>query len=324
MITAIVQRTHNTLDMMHRGRIAQAPNVMKTLVRAAKDINNLPEAAFVDAKYVKGALAANRGLKLEPYVTEHDEPIIGVCNIHLLDGKFLAAQALYACFKPALASEADDYINLLNEELDIKILEYTIIFLANTLFYCIYDDMPELNTWASENYVASRKRGRVNEHFRSSDYTGVARKTLLSQAGVDFIITHGIFNMVDVRPISNNSNDVNVLSHVDHGLAKELTDLVELKDKRLDLVVNYGNITEYADLLKDGGLADIKYKNMKEYLTGVVEHLRVYKAEKASMVAQMAEIEANLKAKRARDERSAVAAAIEVKRAELVELRRRM
>lgn len=110
------------------------------------------------------------------------------------------------------------------------------------------------------------------------------------------------------------------------GLAEELTDLAELKDKRLDLVLKHSDITDYlgtlrsaestivqkglvedanrvliahtqyADFLKDGSLADIMYKNMKEYLAGVIEHLRVYKVEKANMVAQMAEIDANLKA----------------------------
>jgi len=157
-ITAIVQRTRNTLDMMHRGNIAQAPNVMKTLVRAAENVNKLPKAAFVDAEY--------RGLVPD---TEHDEHIIGVCNIHLLSGKFLVAQAF----------ESDDYINLLNEDLDIEILEDAIIFLAKTLLLGI-----NINTWASENYVASRKRGRVNKFFLSSDYTGDARKTLLNPAAV--------------------------------------------------------------------------------------------------------------------------------------------
>jgi hypothetical protein len=213
MITAIVQRTRNTLDMMHRGFIAQAPNVMKTLVRAAEDVNKLPYATFVDAEYVKGALAANRDLvpQLEPYVylTDPAEHIIGVCNIHMLSGKFLVAQALYARFEPAMASESDDYINLLNEDLDIEILEDTIIFLANILRLgvCVeiticgasfgVNGAPALNTWASENYVASRKRGRVNEHFRSSDYKGAARKTLLSQTAVDAIIKDGLFNMID-------------------------------------------------------------------------------------------------------------------------------
>ena len=201
MITAIVQRTRNTLDMMHRGNIAQAPNVMKTLVRAAEDVNKLQEAAFVDAEYVKGALAAHRGLvpQLEPFVYTIRpivpvEDIIGVCNIHILGGKFLAAQALYARFEPASARESDDYINLLNEDLDIEILEDTIIFLANTLRLGITID---INAWASENYVASRKRGRVNEHFWSSDYKGAARKTLLNPADVDAIMKDGLFNMID-------------------------------------------------------------------------------------------------------------------------------
>ena len=130
-------------------------------------------------------------------------------------------------------------------------------------------------------------------------------------------------------------NDPKVFSHMEHvdviieGMAEELTDLAELKNKRMDLLVKHGNITQYADFLKDGGLADIKYKNMKGYLAGVMEHMCIYKVEKANMVAQMAEIEANLKAmtstskaKRALDERSAVAAAIAVKHAELVELRK--
>jgi hypothetical protein len=205
MISAIVNRTRNTLDMMHRGNIAQAPNVMKTLVRAADEINKLPDAAFVDAEYVKGALAANRDLvpQLEPYVylTEQDEPIIGVCNIHILGGKFLAAQALYARFEPAMANESDDFINLLNEHLDIAILEDTIVFLANVMR--VSDTIDEsvsaadLNAWASVNYVSSRKRGRVNETFSSADFTGVARKSLLNQTGVDAIIKNGLFNMID-------------------------------------------------------------------------------------------------------------------------------
>jgi hypothetical protein len=196
-ISAIVKRTRDTLDMMHRGNIAQAPNVMKTLVRSAENVNKLPEAAFVDAEYVKGALAANRGRvpELEPFVNQAEpgEHIIGVCNIHMLGGKFLVAQALYARFEPALASDSDDYINLLNEDLDIEILEDTIIFLANTirLGVCV-----GVNTWASENYVASRKRGRVNEHFRSTDYTGDARKSLLSEDSVEAIIKDDLFNMI--------------------------------------------------------------------------------------------------------------------------------
>ena len=334
-ITAIVQRTRSTLNMMHRGNIAQAPKVMKALIRAAEDVNN----AFVDSKYVKGALAANRDLlapQLEPYVylTEQDKPIIGVCNIHILDGKFLTAQALY--------SDTDEYINLINEELEIGILEDTIIFLANTLSLGVYS-APDLNTWVSENYVASRKRGRFNEHFRSSDYTGNARKTLLSQASVDAIIKDGIFNKGKgvigedatlPAAISNKAKKVDcgpkahvlpppkvhsqvhshVHSHVLHhvlppvrhhvrppvpspvhvpppvlpnvdniidGLAKELTDLVEVKDKRLDLVVKQDDVTEYEEFFTE-------YKNMKEYLAGVIEHLRAYKVEKANIMAHIA------------------------------------
>jgi len=202
MIKAVVARTRSTLDMMHRGNIAQAPNMMKMLVRAAEEINKLPEAAFVDAEYVKGALAANCDLitgALQPYTYVMEltnQPIIGTCNIHILGGKFLVAQAVYMGYEPAKADHVDDYINLLNGELDNNKLEDTIMFLANTLRL---DDMSglALNAWASENYVSSRKRGRDHETFVSADYTGVERKTLLNEQGVDAIIKDGLFNKVD-------------------------------------------------------------------------------------------------------------------------------
>ena len=169
MISAIVNRTRNTLDMMHRGNIAQAPNVMKALVRAAEEINKLPEAALVDAEYVKGAT----------------EPIIGVCNIHMRGGNFLTAQA----------SEDDGHINLLNEDLDVVILEDTIMFLVNTIRLSICFEITmggtnfrvsgatALNTWASDNYTYyTRKHGN---------------KTLLSTTGVDAIIKNGFFKKTE-------------------------------------------------------------------------------------------------------------------------------
>jgi len=187
---------------MHGNHTAQAPNVMNTLVRGAEEINKLPEASFVDAEYVKGALAANDDLiaeTLQPYtyvMERTNQPILGICNIHILGGKFLVAQAVYMGYEPAKADHVDDYINLLNGELDNNKLEDTIMFLANTLRL---DGMSglALNAWASENYVSSRKRGRDNETFVSADYTGVARKTLLTQSSVDAIIKDGLFNKVD-------------------------------------------------------------------------------------------------------------------------------
>ena len=202
MIKAVVARTRSTLDMWHKGKKAQVPNVMETLVRAAEEINKLPEAAFVDAEYVKGALAANCDLitgALQPYTYVMEltnQPIIGTCNIHIVGGKFLVAQAVYMGHEPAQTANIDDYIYLLNEDLNDKILEDVIMFLANTLRL---DGMSglALNAWASENYVSSRKRGRDNETFVSADYTGVARKTLLTQSSVDAIIKDGLFNKVD-------------------------------------------------------------------------------------------------------------------------------
>jgi len=178
MITAIVKLARSTLNKMHKGNTATAPNVMKTLVRAA-------EAALVNSEYIE-------------YVK--GTPIIGVCNIHMLGGKFLTAE-------PTMASKSDGYINLLNEDLDIVILKDTIIFLANVMrlsicfkitvvdtFFSV-KGATALITWASENYVSSRKRGRKNVIFSSGDYTDAGRETLLSVEGVEAIMKAGIFNM---------------------------------------------------------------------------------------------------------------------------------
>ena len=204
MIKAVVARARIKLDVWHNGNKAQAPFVMQTLVCAAEDINKLPEASFVDAEYVKGALAANRDLvtgALQPYthVMEFtDQPIIGTCNIHIVGGKFLVAQAIYMGHKPAHSANIDSYINLLNENLKDNIIEDVIMFLANVMRLGETSGAA-LNAWALKNYVSSRKRGRNDETFASTEDTGCACASLLTQLGVDGIIKDGLFNMIDER-----------------------------------------------------------------------------------------------------------------------------
>ena len=53
--------------------------------------------------------------------------------------------------------------------------------------------------------------------------------------------------------------------------------------------------SKYAEYLNEGGIADLMYQNMRTYLSGVVEHLQVYKIEKEQMLIKLKSIEKNMK-----------------------------
>lgn len=210
----IVNFTYARLNVLHQNKIAQTPKVMNYLTKAAWRVAQLPDDVFIDAEYVKGARAANGNLlpssgNLMPFMFCADgEMVLGMCNLHLLNGRFLVAQCLYTRHEPASIDEdGDEFINLLSENLVKGHLEDTIVFLANVMrIKGMTTD--SLNEWLLSNYRPSKKRGRHNETFSSFGW-GQNAVSLLDGNDITAIMENGWFQKPLIENVAEPATYIN-------------------------------------------------------------------------------------------------------------------